>query len=130
MISCREHRLCVDYGRQGGFQIPCRGRELCICYGDPEHVSRVTTVSLYVFMNWFPNKLRNVFITLLCRSRIQTTALGLLFWIKSLIAKVSLLKTDLYHFHLQAVTINKNKLHGLSPRANYTDKATAACRLS
>jgi hypothetical protein len=23
---------------------------------------------------------------------------------------------------------NKNKLHGLSPRANYTDRATAACR--
>jgi hypothetical protein len=25
---------------------------------------------------------------------------------------------------------NKNKLHGLSPRANYTDRATAACRRS
>jgi hypothetical protein len=24
----------------------------------------------------------------------------------------------------------KKKLHGLSPRANYTDRATAACRLS
>jgi hypothetical protein len=24
----------------------------------------------------------------------------------------------------------KNKLHGLSPRANYTDRATAACRRS
>jgi hypothetical protein len=34
----------------------------------------------------------------------------------------------------QDVTIlynkNKNKLHGLSPRANYTDRATAACRQS
>jgi hypothetical protein len=26
--------------------------------------------------------------------------------------------------------INKNKLRGLSPRANYTDLATAACRRS
>jgi hypothetical protein len=26
--------------------------------------------------------------------------------------------------------INKKKLHGLSPRANYTDRATAACRRS
>jgi hypothetical protein len=25
---------------------------------------------------------------------------------------------------------SKNKLHGLSPRANYTDRATAACRRS
>jgi hypothetical protein len=25
---------------------------------------------------------------------------------------------------------NKNKLHGLSPRANYTDRATASCRRS
>jgi hypothetical protein len=25
---------------------------------------------------------------------------------------------------------NKNKLHGLSPRANYTDRATVACRRS
>jgi hypothetical protein len=25
---------------------------------------------------------------------------------------------------------NKQKLHGLSPRANYTDRATAACRRS
>jgi hypothetical protein len=25
---------------------------------------------------------------------------------------------------------NKNKLHGLSPQANYTDRATAACRRS
>jgi hypothetical protein len=27
-------------------------------------------------------------------------------------------------------SIKKTKLHGLSPRANYTDKATAACRRS
>jgi hypothetical protein len=26
--------------------------------------------------------------------------------------------------------INEKKLHGLSPRANYTDRATAACRRS
>jgi hypothetical protein len=26
--------------------------------------------------------------------------------------------------------IKRNKLHGLSPRANYTDRATAACRRS
>jgi hypothetical protein len=26
--------------------------------------------------------------------------------------------------------LNKKKLHGLSPRANYTDRATAACRRS
>jgi hypothetical protein len=25
---------------------------------------------------------------------------------------------------------NKNKLHGLGPQANYTDRATAACRRS
>jgi hypothetical protein len=31
--------------------------------------------------------------------------------------------------YLQAVIIKK-KLHGLSPRANYTDRATAACRRS
>jgi hypothetical protein len=27
-------------------------------------------------------------------------------------------------------TTKKNKLHGLSPQANYTDRATAACRRS
>jgi hypothetical protein len=27
-------------------------------------------------------------------------------------------------------TTKKTKLHGLSPRANYTDRATAACRRS
>jgi hypothetical protein len=27
-------------------------------------------------------------------------------------------------------TKKKTKLHGLSPRANYTDRATAPCRLS
>jgi hypothetical protein len=26
--------------------------------------------------------------------------------------------------------VKKSKLHGLSPRANYTDRATAACRRS
>jgi hypothetical protein len=30
----------------------------------------------------------------------------------------------------KASRINKNKLHGLSPRANYTDRATAASRRS
>jgi hypothetical protein len=30
----------------------------------------------------------------------------------------------------QIITKNKNKLHGLSPRVNYTDRATAACRRS
>jgi hypothetical protein len=29
-----------------------------------------------------------------------------------------------------SIIIYKNKLHGLSPRANYTDRATAACRRS
>jgi hypothetical protein len=28
----------------------------------------------------------------------------------------------------EMVPIKKTKLHGLSPRANYTDRATAACR--
>jgi hypothetical protein len=28
------------------------------------------------------------------------------------------------------ITNKTNKLHGLSPRANYTDRATAACRRS
>jgi hypothetical protein len=33
--------------------------------------------------------------------------------------------------HGQVVSIHQtNKLHGLSPRANYTDRATAACRRS
>jgi hypothetical protein len=31
---------------------------------------------------------------------------------------------------LEKKTTNKNKLHGLSPKANYTDRATAACRRS
>jgi hypothetical protein len=31
---------------------------------------------------------------------------------------------------LLTVIKKKNKLHGLSPRANYTDRATAACRRS
>jgi hypothetical protein len=30
----------------------------------------------------------------------------------------------------QGCTKTKTKLHGLSPRANYTDRATAACRRS
>jgi hypothetical protein len=33
-------------------------------------------------------------------------------------------------FTLHNAKTNKNKLHGLSPRANYTDRATAACRRS
>jgi hypothetical protein len=34
-------------------------------------------------------------------------------------------------FYLQLSTaVTKTKLHGLSPRANYTDRATAACRRS
>jgi hypothetical protein len=28
------------------------------------------------------------------------------------------------------ITLKKNKLRGLSPQANYTDRATAACRRS
>jgi hypothetical protein len=35
----------------------------------------------------------------------------------------------LYHT-LKIKTTRKTKLHGLSPRANYTDRATAACRRS
>jgi hypothetical protein len=42
------------------------------------------------------------------------------------------------YFYLKVVLMSnrltskqkKNKLHGLSPRANYTDRATAACRRS
>jgi hypothetical protein len=35
------------------------------------------------------------------------------------------------HASLRVININKqNKLHGLSLRANYTDRATAACRRS
>jgi hypothetical protein len=30
--------------------------------------------------------------------------------------------------HLSAMTMTKKKLHGLSPRANYTDRAIAACQ--
>jgi hypothetical protein len=41
---------------------------------------------------------------------------------------------DLYCKHTLAFevlqTLLKKKLHGLSPRANYTDRATAACRRS
>jgi hypothetical protein len=32
--------------------------------------------------------------------------------------------------HLLNIHLEKKKLHGLSPRANYTDRATAACRRS
>jgi hypothetical protein len=32
--------------------------------------------------------------------------------------------------HICMCALKKNKLHGLSPRANYTDRATAACRRS
>jgi hypothetical protein len=37
-----------------------------------------------------------------------------------------------YRMTLQAtvINLNKKKLHGLSPRANYNDRATAACRRS
>jgi hypothetical protein len=35
------------------------------------------------------------------------------------------------HKHIDLiVTSKKTKLHGLSPQANYTDRATAACRRS
>jgi hypothetical protein len=34
------------------------------------------------------------------------------------------------HSHNQQKKKNKNKLHGPSPQANYTDRATAACRRS
>jgi hypothetical protein len=34
------------------------------------------------------------------------------------------------HIHTIRVSKKKKKLHGLSPRANYTDRATAACRRS
>jgi hypothetical protein len=33
-------------------------------------------------------------------------------------------------YHVTSVATLKKKLHGLSPRANYTDRATAACRRS
>jgi hypothetical protein len=34
------------------------------------------------------------------------------------------------NYHLYRIDKTKTKLHGLSPRANYTDRATAACRRS
>jgi hypothetical protein len=38
-----------------------------------------------------------------------------------------------YFLHTELLLLNKKtktKLHGLSPRANYTDRSTAACRQS
>jgi hypothetical protein len=35
-----------------------------------------------------------------------------------------------YITQLQKIYFNKKNLHGLSPRAKYTDRATAACRRS
>jgi hypothetical protein len=41
------------------------------------------------------------------------------------------MKRFMGHIHMyQASFFINNKLHGLSPRANYTDRATAACRRS
>jgi hypothetical protein len=40
---------------------------------------------------------------------------------------VDLSRQALIYLHGAAI---KEKLHGLSPRANYTDRATAACRQS
>jgi hypothetical protein len=40
------------------------------------------------------------------------------------------MKTDVYIFMEIQTKTKKNKLHGLSPRANYTDRATVACRRS
>jgi hypothetical protein len=36
----------------------------------------------------------------------------------------------LYNIILLVSNLTLKKLHGLSPRANYTDRATAACRRS
>jgi hypothetical protein len=36
----------------------------------------------------------------------------------------------LFHAVAGDTFLHKKKLHGLSPRANYTDRATAACRRS
>jgi hypothetical protein len=38
--------------------------------------------------------------------------------------------TDLHLSHIWLLKLKKTKLHGLSPRANYTDRATAACQRS
>jgi hypothetical protein len=42
----------------------------------------------------------------------------------------SLLQNDVMAVHVTCLGETKKKLHGLSPRANYTDRATAACRRS
>jgi hypothetical protein len=42
---------------------------------------------------------------------------------------VSMLQEGLSDVYL-LLQHSKTKLHGLSPRANYTDRATAVCRLS
>jgi hypothetical protein len=39
------------------------------------------------------------------------------------------ISVSLFRFRLDLIKL-KLKLHGLSPRANYTDRATAACRRS
>jgi hypothetical protein len=38
-------------------------------------------------------------------------------------------EVPMHFFHIQDLG-SKKKLHGLSPRANYTDRATAACQRS
>jgi hypothetical protein len=43
---------------------------------------------------------------------------------------ISQYKTRCHIFYCCILIHEKKKLHGLSPRANYTDRATAACRRS
>jgi hypothetical protein len=37
------------------------------------------------------------------------------------------IETRIYEINMEQLKL-KTKLHGLSPQANYTDRATAACR--
>jgi hypothetical protein len=46
--------------------------------------------------------------------------------LKIIQTKIKLIHTNLFCY----CDIKKTKLHGLSPRANYTDRAIAACRRS
>jgi hypothetical protein len=60
---------------------------------------------------------------------------GLIFWLMELSIILSGTNfnqryTGLINISHPTLKTKKTKLHGLSPRANYTDRATAACRRS
>jgi hypothetical protein len=80
-----------------------------------------TATNLWMYSNTATRILCENILKIICKTHIFQLGLNFLWWWTVLII---LSITDTLAF------LQKKKLHGLSPRANYTDRATACCRRS